>query len=79
MHLKGVLVILWYFSCCISFLIIYFSKTIKGPDDTPYAGGIFEVDIVIPSDYPFNPPKMKFITKGRNPWFHISLIIARKN
>lgn len=36
----------------------------KGPDDTPYAGGIFEVDINIPNDYPFSPPKMKFITKG---------------
>jgi hypothetical protein len=22
------------------------------------------VDIVIPEDYPFSPPKMKFITKG---------------
>ncbi len=39
-------------------------QTLKGPDDTPYAGGVFEVDIVIPADYPFSPPKMKFITKG---------------
>ena len=29
-----------------------------------YTGGIFQVDIVIPPDYPFNPPKMKFITKS---------------
>jgi ubiquitin-conjugating enzyme (huntingtin interacting protein 2) len=41
-------------------------KTLKGPDDTPYAGGIFEVDIVIPAEYPFSPPKMKFITKCKN-------------
>lgn len=39
-------------------------QTLKGPDDTVYAGGVFEVDIVIPNDYPFSPPKMKFITKG---------------
>lgn len=39
-------------------------QTLRGPDDTPYAGGIFQVDIIIPSDYPFSPPKMKFITKG---------------
>ena len=37
---------------------------LKGPDDSPYSGGIFRVDITIPQDYPFTPPKMKFITKG---------------
>lgn len=37
--------------------------TLRGPDDTPYAKGTFEVDIVIPDDYPFTPPKMRFITK----------------
>ena len=40
---------------------------IKGPDDTPYAGGTFKVDITIPGDYPFAPPKMKFITKMWHP------------
>jgi ubiquitin-conjugating enzyme (huntingtin interacting protein 2) len=39
--------------------------TIKGPDATPYDGGTFVVDIVIPEDYPFEPPKMKFVTKVR--------------
>ena len=29
-------------------------------------GGIFRIDINIPSDYPFSPPKMKFETKGMN-------------
>ena len=38
-------------------------QTINGPDGTPYTGGTFHVDITIPSDYPFSPPKMKFITK----------------
>lgn len=44
--------------------VLFLHQTLKGPDDTPYAGGIFEVDINIPNDYPFSPPKMKFITKG---------------
>mmetsp|Transcript_99539 Transcript_99539/g.252943 ORF Transcript_99539/g.252943 Transcript_99539/m.252943 type:complete len:204 (+) Transcript_99539:97-708(+) len=38
-----------------------------GPDGTPYAGGAFSVDIQIPADYPYNPPKMKFDTKIWHP------------
>ena len=41
--------------------------SITGPPDTPYAGGKFEVDITIPNEYPFSPPKMKFITKVYHP------------
>jgi len=33
---------------------------IKGPEDTPYQGGTFVVDIQIPDNYPFVPPKMRF-------------------
>jgi len=40
---------------------------IKGPDSTPYDGGVFKVDIVIPDGYPFEPPKMKFLTKIWHP------------
>ncbi|CAE6447589.1 ubiquitin-conjugating enzyme (huntingtin interacting protein 2) [Rhizoctonia solani] len=38
-----------------------------GPEDTPYEGGIYQVDIVIPDSYPFQPVKMKFITKVYHP------------
>ncbi|KAG8908397.1 hypothetical protein FRB99_006602 [Tulasnella sp. 403] len=38
-----------------------------GPQDTPYEGGRFSVDIVIPDSYPFQPVKMKFITKVYHP------------
>ncbi|KAG2743793.1 hypothetical protein P692DRAFT_20809890 [Suillus brevipes Sb2] len=38
-----------------------------GPQDTPYEGGHFEVDIVIPDSYPFQPVKMKFLTKVYHP------------
>ena len=41
--------------------------TIEGPPESPYEGGSFEVDIVIPSEYPFGPPKMKFRTKVWHP------------
>ncbi|KAF2669423.1 putative ubiquitin conjugating enzyme [Microthyrium microscopicum] len=38
-----------------------------GPPDTPYEGGIYSVEIKIPSEYPFRPPKMKFETKVWHP------------
>ncbi|KAJ3931053.1 MAG: ubiquitin-conjugating enzyme/RWD-like protein [Lentinula lateritia] len=38
-----------------------------GPEDTPYQGGHFEVDIIIPDSYPFQPVKMKFLTKVYHP------------
>ena len=47
--------------------IRHWKGRIKGPIDTCYQGGIFDVDIVIPNDYPFKPPKMKFDTKIWHP------------
>ena len=43
------------------------SGRINGPPDTPYEGGTFHLDIVIPETYPFNPPKVKFTTKIWHP------------
>jgi len=40
---------------------------LKGPDATPYEGGFFVLDITIPSEYPYNPPKIKFETKIWHP------------
>ncbi|KAK1145716.1 Ubiquitin-conjugating enzyme E2 1 [Aspergillus melleus] len=38
-----------------------------GPPGTPYEGGTFVIDIQIPTDYPFRPPQMKFVTKVWHP------------
>ncbi|KAL2935592.1 Ubiquitin-conjugating enzyme E2 27 [Bienertia sinuspersici] len=41
--------------------------TIPGPVDSPYEGGSFLIDIVLTDGYPFEPPKMKFLTKVWHP------------
>ncbi|KAF2768463.1 hypothetical protein EJ03DRAFT_328311 [Teratosphaeria nubilosa] len=44
-----------------------FKGSFKGPPDTPYEGGEYEVDIKITNEYPFKPPEMRFITKIWHP------------
>nr|DAD34144.1 TPA_asm: hypothetical protein HUJ06_004784 [Nelumbo nucifera] len=45
----------------------HLSGTITGPVATPYEGGTFKIDIRLPDGYPFEPPKMQFMTKVWHP------------
>lgn len=38
--------------------------TIRGADDTDFAGGIYHGRILLPPEYPFKPPHIMFITKS---------------
>ena len=45
----------------------HWKAIIKGPSDSIYSGGYFQIDIKLPKEYPYLPPKMKFDTKIWHP------------
>ncbi|KAK3820994.1 MAG: ubiquitin conjugating enzyme-like protein [Benniella sp.] len=47
--------------------IMHLKGRFPGPPGTPYEGGMFQVDIVLPDNYPFQPPKVKFDTRVYHP------------
>uniref|UniRef100_A0A7S3PFD0 UBC core domain-containing protein n=1 Tax=Aplanochytrium stocchinoi TaxID=215587 RepID=A0A7S3PFD0_9STRA len=40
---------------------------IAGPDNSPYEGGLFNIELNFPDNYPFKPPIVKFMTKVYHP------------
>ena len=52
--------------------LFHWEINFNGPDRSPYQNGFFRLDIRITSNYPIDPPKIKFITKIYHPNIHLS-------
>ncbi|OAY85140.1 Ubiquitin-conjugating enzyme E2 36 [Ananas comosus] len=45
----------------------YFNVMILGPEQSPYEGGVFKLELFLPEEYPMAPPKVRFLTKIYHP------------
>ena len=45
----------------------------QGPRDTPFQGGVFELGIRVPDQYPLVPPAVHFRTKIFHPNVHFKV------
>jgi len=45
----------------------YFHVLVSGPNESPYEGGLFKLELFLPEEYPMAPPKVRFMTKIYHP------------
>jgi ubiquitin-conjugating enzyme E2 N len=45
----------------------YFDVVIAGPAESAYEGGLFQLELFLPEEYPMVPPKVRFLTKIYHP------------
>jgi len=52
---------------CVNDSLVKWHVAINGPDDSPYFGGTFLVELTFKADYPFTAPDLTFQTKIYHP------------
>ena len=50
--------------------ILRWTALLRGPVETPYEGGVYQLSVVCGNDYPLAPPSIKFVTKIFHPNIH---------
>ncbi|KAJ2161670.1 E2 ubiquitin-protein ligase peroxin 4 [Coemansia sp. RSA 552] len=50
--------------------LLQWRAVLHGPQDTPYQGGLFELRIDVPEEYPIKPPTLTFVTPVCHPNVH---------
>jgi peroxin-4 len=53
--------------------LFHWSAIIKGPKETAFEGGEFELELVVPKNYPLEPPKVRFLTPVFHPNVHFKV------
>ncbi|CCW72122.1 unnamed protein product [Phytomonas sp. Hart1] len=43
--------------------LFHWRAVISGPENTPWEGGLFKLDLTFTDEYPMEPPKVRFLTK----------------
>ncbi|KAL2931033.1 Protein PEROXIN-4 [Bienertia sinuspersici] len=54
--------------------IFKWTALIKGPSETPYEGGVFQLAFAVPEQYPLQPPQVRFLTKIFHPNVHFKVM-----
>ncbi|CAI5715360.1 unnamed protein product [Hyaloperonospora brassicae] len=47
--------------------LMHWHAVLTGPENSPYAGGVFHLDLQFPGEYPFKAPRVRFVTRVYHP------------